>query len=299
MRGMNDFRPELVLALAGFRIGLAGAGRAAESGRAGLRERFGLFVEAPDPPSGQGATPLDLEVTIRSSHERQYLPTPQEDGHRIYRLESRVGHGRLEAWSYSFRGSVSLDGPDGELAVCETGFEPPARSIENFLRVALAWKAAARGALLLHAAGVVRDGRAFVFFGPSGSGKTTVTRFARPGIVLNDDIILLTRAEGGLFASGVPFKGSDDVGVEHPGRFPLAGLFRLSQATEDRAERIPLVRAVGELAGSVPFVTDTPGGLERTLGLLEGFAREVPVFVLRFRKSGDFWDAVERAVPPS
>jgi len=275
----------LVLAISGFRIGLRGLDQKTESG---VRERFGLFLQQ----GGSGPVPLDLEVRARPADVRQYLPYPAEDGHRIYRIESREADGRLHVWSYSFSGVLSLSGPEADIAICRSGFEPSTRSLENFLRVALAWKAAAQGALLLHSSGVVRDGLAYLFFGPSGAGKTTVTRHSREHLILNDDIILIRPAERQVLASGVPFKGSDDLGAEHTGAFPVAGLFRLVQADEDLCLPLPLGRAMSELAGAVPFVTDRAEGLMRVFAILEDIARRVPVHTLRFTNSADFWGPV-------
>ena len=46
----------------------------------------------------------------------------------------------------------------------------------NLLRACLAWRLPARGAALLHAAGLALDGRAFLLVGAEGSGKTTWAR---------------------------------------------------------------------------------------------------------------------------
>ncbi len=57
----------------------------------------------------------------------------------------------------------------------------PGGNPENYLRVIYAWRCLEQGALLVHASGVIRRGRGFVFFGPSGSGKTTSARLSPGG----------------------------------------------------------------------------------------------------------------------
>ena len=47
--------------------------------------------------------------------------------------------------------------------------------IDNFLRVLVAYRALALDGVMLHSAGLVFDGRAFVFPGCSNAGKTTLT----------------------------------------------------------------------------------------------------------------------------
>jgi energy-coupling factor transporter ATP-binding protein EcfA2 len=143
---------------------------------------------------------------------------------------------------------------------------------------------------------VVREGNATVFFGPSGSGKTTITRLSTGDLILNDDCILITRDGTGFLASGVPFKGAEDIGAADAGAFPIAGLFRLVQADTVSCERLEAPRAVGEITGSIPFVTETTEGFEMVFPVLNELVRAVPVFRLHFRLADDFWPAVENAV---
>src|SRR5207247_1225576 len=70
------------------------------------------------------------------------------------------------------------------------------RGLENFLRILTASHILESGGFLLHASGVVRAGRAYVFFGPSGSGKTTVTHLSPGDQVLSDDLTLVVRTRG-------------------------------------------------------------------------------------------------------
>ena len=169
--------------IAGIRIALrdlpATVARSVES-------RFRLFVS----PAGSTSA-IDLEVTACPAVIKGYLDFERQGGSPLYRLETRAHSGRLHVWSYAFAGWFEIGGTRGEINLCDSPIEPPERSIENFLRVAMAWKAAQRGGFLLHASGVVRKGIAHLFFGPSGSGKTTIVRLSSREIILNDDCILV------------------------------------------------------------------------------------------------------------
>ncbi len=213
---------QLTLSISGIRFDLRGLPNGLDRL---LALRFGPFAAPADP-----SRPADLTIQVRPADVRGYLDYDSQDGSKLYRLETRAHEDRLHAWSYAFAGWFDIEGPQGEISLCDSPIEPPARSIENFLRVAFAWKAMKHGGFLLHASGLVRGGRAYIFFGPSGSGKTTVTRLSPHDLRLNDDCIHITR-RGSLFcASGVPFKGSEDGGAEHAGVFPIAGFFRLVQS---------------------------------------------------------------------
>lgn len=253
-----------------------------------LALRFGPFAIAPDP----GQAPV-LTVRMRPAEVKGFLDFERQNGSKIYRLETRAHLDRLHAWSYAFAGWFEIEGSYGEITLCDSDVEPPARSIENFLRVAFAWKAAGSGGFLLHASGLVRNGKAHLFFGPSGSGKTTVTRLSPHDLRLNDDCIHVRQVGSVFCASGVPFKGADDGGAEHSGTFPIAGMYRLVQSRRVALEPMPAAFAVAEIGGSIPFVTECAAGATRNFETIERLVRSVPVGRLHFRLSPDFWTAIE------
>ena len=55
-------------------------------------------------------------------------------------------------------------------------YEPADRAIENYIRAAVAWRAAERGGALIHAASAAWEGRGYLFYGESGAGKSTLLR---------------------------------------------------------------------------------------------------------------------------
>ncbi len=80
---------------------------------------------------------------------------------------------------------VEESGGRAYLACTEKFF--PAGSLQNVLRLCLVL----RGQLLLHAAGVVHDGRAFVFAGKSGAGKSTLARCFTEDALLGDEMMCI------------------------------------------------------------------------------------------------------------
>lgn len=81
-------------------------------------------------------------------------------------------------------------------------------------------------AALLHAAGVILDNRAAIFFAPDEGGKTTIVRHARDVPVLNDDHVLLSWNDGQMWAHSTPF-GRITSG---PAKAALGGVFLLEKA---------------------------------------------------------------------
>jgi hypothetical protein len=99
-----------------------------------------------------------------------------------------------------------------------------AHPLEQLLFVSLL--ARARG-VVVHAAGVIRDGRGLVFAGPPGAGKSTLARLlARRGAaeLLSDDRVILRRARGRWRAYGTPWSGTVRAPTS-PAAAPLAAIF--------------------------------------------------------------------------
>jgi hypothetical protein len=60
-------------------------------------------------------------------------------------------------------------------------------------------------AVMLHGAGIIRNGSAMLFLAPDEGGKSTITNLAASMPVLNDDHIILRKQAGMIVAHGTPF----------------------------------------------------------------------------------------------
>jgi hypothetical protein len=96
-------------------------------------------------------------------------------------------------------------------------------SIDGVLRILHSLLLARSGGFLVHGAGAVRNGRAFIFAGISGTGKTTIARLAPPDVTLLTDEISYVRSqelEGRSQESGIrsqePGIGSRESVVRSP-----------------------------------------------------------------------------------
>jgi hypothetical protein len=174
---------------------------------------------------------------------------------------------------------------------------------ENFFRVLVAYRLLELGGVVLHSAGVVKDGAAFLFLGRSGAGKTTVARasLAHGAEVLSDDLnALFTGGPGGPGASGcvvrkLPFTG--DLGERRAARppVPLAALLRLEQDTVDALAPLSRAETLACLLACAPFVNVDPHRRERLEGALLDLLADgaLPAFALRFSLRGGFWSILE------
>lgn len=282
----------LTLTVGGISLALTGLTTAQAEA---LKQRYGIFCRS------VGGDP-DILVRVGPARRAGFLRIREKD--ELHRIDSRWEGETLMACSYEWAGWLDQGQREGGLALADIALEDDRafdRSMENYLRVAFARLIIGRGGFLLHSAGLVRNGRAFLFFGPSGSGKTTVTRLSPEALILSDDLtMVVTGSEGDYRACSVPFRGLFAPAATTDATWPLAGFFRLVQDSSDRLVQVEGSRAVGELVGSLPFVMDRPDRPEiagEAIDAVAAATRKVPVFRLHFRKDRTFWQVVGARYP--
>jgi len=164
-------------------------------------------------------------------------------------------------------------------------------ALDSLLRVFLSWTLLPKPGFLLHAATIVRNGRAFVFAGRSGAGKSTLAALAPAGAVMTDEISLLC-AEGGEWrAYSTPFWGEFRAAGKHR-HAPLAGIFQLVQAPQNRAERISAAEAVRMLLPNVLFFSKEPEANRRLLQTVSAAVEGVACHRFEFRRDASLWEAL-------
>jgi signal peptidase I len=192
------------------------------------------------------------------------------------------------------------------------------------MRVAdvLARDAQRHGAVLVHGVLAELDGVGVVLAGTSQVGKSTAARrLPAPWRALADDTVLIAPDTGGGYrAHPWPtwsrfFDGEAEVGDENgswdvQSPVPLAAVFFLSQAAEDRVE--PLEHTAQATALLVDCVEAVSRGLVRdltpdaargvrleALANVEAIVAAVPAFSLEVSLTGEFWRLLERVLDRS
>ena len=247
---------------------------------------------------GDGVEGADsIEVSAFRVPMDDFLPHPT--GGEIYRMSFDYGSARIRCVSHDFLGVIQLDSQGrpkrcGIFSGDESGLLEGG-SLENLLRVVMAYSALARGGLLLHSAAVLRANRAFVFVGSSGAGKSTVSRLsAEIGLgVLSDDINLLLPdpdREGSFVIEQVPFAGDfRDAPTVH-GRHEVAAILALRHGARHGIEPISPARGSALLAAHAPFVNSDPQRSEALLRTAASLVGRLPTNRLDFLPDAGFWD---------
>lgn len=273
----------LCLAIGALRFVLEGL--SAEQ-RARLERQYQPFVI----DEAGASRPLRLRLT-RAGRDR-FLVLPEGDG-EIYRMGRRVGGDVRDWWSYEFAGRITPGLRAAELSLVAPEGPLFDRGLENFLRAMTASFVLEAGGLLLHAATVVRAGRAYVFFGPSGAGKTTVTRLSSRDTVLSDDMTLVLPGPGGFEAVGIPFGMAHHHVPDTREAFPIAGLHRLVQSPAVERTALSGAAALAELTTCLPYVCEDREEASRSLDIAGRLLSRVPAWRLFFRKDDSFWNVIQ------
>lgn len=162
-------------------------------------------------------------------------------------------------------------------------------ALDSLLRMFLSWALLGQQGFLLHAATVVRNGKAYVFVGRSGAGKSTVASLSPRGTVLTDEISLLRRVDREWRAFGTPFWGEFRADGANTSA-PVAGIFRLVQATDNLVVPLRPSELLRTMLPCVLFFSSQLGDNDRLLQILVAASEQVAGYNLQFQKSRSFWE---------
>ncbi len=164
--------------------------------------------------------------------------------------------------------------------------EGTSATLPMMMRVALRSRLPLCGGVPVHAAGIVIQGRAVVFFGPSGAGKSTLAGLS-PFPVLSDEMVAI---------AGPPYRvsGTGVWGTLGPRRFPaesfpLGALVELVKGPGLRLDPLPMPAALRRLLG-VLLVPAAPPLWQAALGVLGSLAKSCPLYRMTWSPAQPFWN---------
>jgi hypothetical protein len=167
-------------------------------------------------------------------------------------------------------------------------------AVDTFLRIAYSLALVEAGGLIVHAASLVRRGRAFVFCGRSGSGKSTLARLSQDATLLSDELSIVRIAEQGAHCHGTPFWGELARAGEDCAA-PLHGIYFLHHGPRHAAAPLPPRQALERLLPNVLFFAREPRLAARVFDLAAALVDAVPCADLAFRLDDGFWEVIDHA----
>ena len=166
-------------------------------------------------------------------------------------------------------------------------------STDSLLRIVHTLLLAPEGGFLLHAASVVRHGRAFLFSGVSGAGKTTISRLAPPDVTLLTDEVSYVRRTGNEYrACGTPFAG-ELARVGENCSAPIRTLFLLAKGPENKIEPVSTAEAARCLLRNILFFAEDAELVKLVFRAACEFVDRVPVRRLTFVPNQRVWDLIQ------
>ena len=144
----------------------------------------------------------------------------------------------------------------------------------------LAW---AKG-IILHACGIERQGKGYLFAGESGSGKSTLARFwnQEKGVeVLSDDRTIVRKQDGQFRMYGTPWHGDAPFGS--PRNVRLERIFFLGHGSKNAVRELKGAGAMMKfLKCSFPPYWDAPG-MDSAMEIFEELVARVSCYELSFK----------------
>jgi SynChlorMet cassette protein ScmC len=169
------------------------------------------------------------------------------------------------------------------------------------------------GGLPVHSALVEHDGTGFLLAGVGGSGKTTCCERLPSGWrhLADDEALIVRTTDGALAVHPIPTWNSDklkngDGSWNISVSLPLGGIFLLEKSSRDEALSIGRGEAAARINESANQACrgrfhnlDSALRREWLSRLFDNACRiskDVPVYVLRVTRSGQFWAVIEDAM---
>ncbi len=233
-------------------------------------------------------TPASETEVCRAS-EDLFKPIDVRGWEYTYERDYQLDHVSLAG--LCFFGRVTLRSPCcGRLWTSATSPENFEGVFENFLRVLVTYRIAARGGILLHSAAIAKGGRAILLAGNSGAGKSTASKLALDAgwEVLSDDLNALMPEGAAWTVEKVPFAGDLGSTTTDARSYPLDGVFWLEKADRHGLVETSKALLLAHLLSCAPLLNEDPFRVDQALATLNALVLALGRGTLRFARDEGF-----------
>jgi len=206
---------------------------------------------------------LTMDTSLLGERRETRAITLSEDGDRL-----KTPGGRVQLSKTSARCWVA----SGRVAPSETAL---GALLEGLTAAVLELS----GGLVMHAAGVELDGKAYLFVGPSGAGKTTATGQVFGARSFTVDRVAVRLSAHGAEAWALPGGTKpDELAPPSPHRLlPLGGILRVARGCRVVALELAPHQAVLVLRESILTTRSTQASEERRLDAIQDLLHTTPI----------------------
>lgn len=159
----------------------------------------------------------------------------------------------------------------------------------NLHRAALSWMLPRHAALLIHAAGIVVAGRAFLMIGAHGAGKTTWARIALEAgcQVVSDDLVIVDSIDRCPTLVAAPLRSTLRFDYQL-GRWPLAAILLPRHGPTHEIETLAGIVVHAGLTANLPFINDATVPDPVVAERVDQLAAAVPCARLTFSRDSGY-----------
>jgi len=186
-------------------------------------------------------------------------------------------------------GWIDIEARQGK-CVLKKYLEPIA--IESYLRICYSFLAVKHDGLLLHSAGIIRNGNGYIFPGVSGTGKSTIAGLATSQEqVLSDELVVIRKQGEDYLVYSTPFFGTNN-SAECNSRALLKAAFLPVKDSQVYLKKARPAPALTKLMSSVLFFSRQDELNYRLMDISAGLVDRIPFYEMYFRRDNSFWECI-------
>ncbi|MBN3040336.1 MAG: hypothetical protein JW867_04350 [Candidatus Omnitrophica bacterium] len=166
----------------------------------------------------------------------------------------------------------------------------------TFLRVFYSQVLVFSEGFMVHAAGLIRNNRAYLFAGPSESGKTTTAKRANGFDILSDELVIIRRINNIFFLYSTPFSGEYTQRIKNL-KAPLSNIFFLNKRLKTGLVSKSSLSSFIDLLENIFFFDQEKDSSQFILGLSSRLTAVIESFdinILSYSDLGRFVDGLSK-----
>lgn len=165
-------------------------------------------------------------------------------------------------------------------------------SLDTMYRIAVSFAIVEKAGFLVHAAAIKTPEGALLFPGITRSGKSKLAELAQEDhMVITDDMALVEKTADGYNVCGTPFWGQLQMSINICS--PLARIYFVSRAEEDRVMDLPATDAIGEMLKAVLYFGQDPASYPMLVNLSMDLLSKIRAKGLLFMEQDSIWNVIK------
>lgn len=157
---------------------------------------------------------------------------------------------------------------------------------------------ASNSGMLLHAAAVIKEKKAFLFLGVGGAGKSTIAGLSKRYKILGDDIIAVRKKGGRYYAFSTPWKQAPFIKPDRHIKGGISAVFFIKKSDKISFRLLqPECALMRILSSHIHFLVYTKRSLTKKIFFTAAdFTKKIPAYEMKFEKTRNFWRELDKEI---